>query len=120
MAGMEADRTPHAARQPSERDRAIGRRLRAFRERRGLTQKELGHRCQVSFQQIQKYERGINRISMSRLEALAAAMDVTPLQLLSSHDTGPEASLREQLRLSIDQLRESDLVLVRDLLKRLS
>ena len=48
-------------------DRAAGAILREMRLSAGLTQTDLGRLMDVSFQQVQKYEKGINRISYSRL-----------------------------------------------------
>ncbi len=44
----------------------IGRRLRELREERSVTQQELAEAVGVTFQQIQKYERGVNMISAGR------------------------------------------------------
>ena len=59
-------------------DRAIGERIRRRRVELGLTQEQLARRLGLSYQQIQKYERGANRISASRLYALALRLDVAP------------------------------------------
>ena len=45
----------------------VGERLRLARTLRGFSQSKLGQLEDISFQQIQKYERGLNRISASRL-----------------------------------------------------
>lgn len=63
-------------------DRDIGARLRHARTVRGLTQADLGQVIGVSFQQIQKYESGTNRISVSALILLARALEVSPGELL--------------------------------------
>lgn len=55
-------------------DSHIGRRLRCGRLARGLSQAALAHRLGVSFQQIQKYEKGINRLSASTLYRIAAVL----------------------------------------------
>jgi len=74
---------------PAEKiDRGIGARLRHVRKLRGLTQAQLGETLGVTFQQIQKYERGSNRISTSALILLARALDVSARALLG--DDGPE------------------------------
>ncbi len=54
----------------------VGARLRARRTLLGMTQTKLGDRLGVSFQQMQKYENGANRISASRLYDLARLLDV--------------------------------------------
>jgi transcriptional regulator with XRE-family HTH domain len=57
-------------------DRHVGRRLRERRITLDLTQAELAERLSITFQQLAKYERGINRISAGRLWALARALGV--------------------------------------------
>ena len=58
-------------------DRLVGQNIRAFRTMRKMTQGALGERIGVTFQQIQKYERGANRVSGSMLVAIAAALDTS-------------------------------------------
>jgi transcriptional regulator with XRE-family HTH domain len=57
-------------------DEHIGARLRLLRRERGLAQEKLGGAVGVSFQQIQKYEKGVNRISTSMLYAIARRLAV--------------------------------------------
>ena len=54
----------------------VGARLRQKRQLMGLSQERLGQQVGLTFQQIQKYERGTNRISASRLWQLAKLMGV--------------------------------------------
>lgn len=54
----------------------VGQRMRQRRQELGMTQTTLGDTVDVTFQQIQKYERGANRISASRLYAFAKALRV--------------------------------------------
>ncbi len=75
---------------PSVIDRAIGERIRRRRVELGLTQEQLARRVGISYQQIQKYERGANRISASRLFELAVWLDVTPGYLYPAPPTAPE------------------------------
>jgi len=58
------------------RDVEIAKRIRALRLERGLTQVELGNFLGVTFQQFQKYERGVNRVSAGRLQRIASVLDV--------------------------------------------
>jgi transcriptional regulator with XRE-family HTH domain len=51
----------------NELDQRVGERLRSRRLKMGFSQTELGAAAGVTFQQIQKYERGTNRISASRM-----------------------------------------------------
>ena len=61
---------------PSPVDVHVGSRLRVRRTLLGMTQTKLGDQLGVSFQQMQKYEKGTNRISSSRLYDLARVLDV--------------------------------------------
>jgi transcriptional regulator with XRE-family HTH domain len=57
-------------------DAEIAKRVRALRLQRGLSQTELSDALGVTFQQVQKYERGMNRISAGRLFRIAEVLDV--------------------------------------------
>ncbi|MFT4792732.1 MAG: transcriptional regulator with XRE-family HTH domain [Paracoccaceae bacterium] len=54
----------------------VGKRVRQRRWMVGMTQQQLGEKVGIKFQQIQKYETGMNRVSASRLWDIAAALDV--------------------------------------------
>jgi transcriptional regulator with XRE-family HTH domain len=58
------------------RDAEIGLRVRTLRLQRGLSQTELGNLIRVTFQQVQKYEKGANRISAGRLQHIAEVLGV--------------------------------------------
>lgn len=62
---------------PDPVDVAIGARMRLRRKQLGVSQGALADQIGVSFQQVQKYERGANRVSGSTLVAVAAALDTT-------------------------------------------
>ena len=66
----------------NETDHTVGRRLRTLRLARGLSQSEFGTHLGVTYQQIQKYEAGTNRIAASRLFRAAALFGVDPADLL--------------------------------------
>ncbi len=55
----------------------VGARLKQRRKLLGMTQTDLGDAIGLTFQQVQKYERGANRIGASRLLAIARALDVS-------------------------------------------
>lgn len=59
-------------------DKYIGQRLRARRLQAGISQQDLGEALGVSFQQIQKYEKGVNRVSTATLIAIAGVLQVEP------------------------------------------
>jgi len=67
---------PLPKRRASAEDVAIGQKLRALRLDRGLSQTRLAQMIGVSFQQLQKYEKGGNRISAGRLARVAEALGV--------------------------------------------
>lgn len=61
---------------PSGIDRLVGQRLRWRRRELRLTQEKLGELLNLTFQQVQKYEKGVNRVSAGRLYEIAAALGV--------------------------------------------
>ncbi len=58
------------------RDAEIGKRVRTLRLQRGMSQTELGDLLEITFQQVQKYENGSNRVSAGRLQRIAEILDV--------------------------------------------
>ena len=69
----------------NELDEIIGHRLRSFRLAAKMSQSDLGAKLGVTFQQIQKYENGKNRLSGSRLIKAAETLKVMPAQLLGTN-----------------------------------
>jgi transcriptional regulator with XRE-family HTH domain len=61
---------------PDPIDIHVGQRVRARRKMIGLSQTQLGSELGVTFQQVQKYERGTNRIGSSRLFKMSTTLDV--------------------------------------------
>lgn len=61
---------------PDPIDIHVGQRVRARRKMLGLSQTQLGQELGVTFQQVQKYERGTNRIGSSRLFRMSNTLDV--------------------------------------------
>lgn len=57
-------------------DIKIGKRIKDIRQKFGYSQKDIAQKLNISFQQIQKYEKGINRISISRLVSISDALGV--------------------------------------------
>ena len=57
-------------------DKKLGQRVRSRRLEIGMSQERLAELLGVTFQQVQKYEKGVNRIAASRLYDIAAALDV--------------------------------------------
>lgn len=76
---------------PDPIDIAVGLRVRDLRKKAGMSQEKLGEALGVTFQQVQKYERGTNRISASMLVRTARALKVSPTSLLPEEgDPAPQ------------------------------
>lgn len=76
---------------PDPLDLEIARRLKATRTSHGMTQSELGRALGVTFQQVQKYERGYNRVSASTLMKCAIALDTSVAALCGEDEIAPES-----------------------------
>ncbi len=62
---------------PNQIDKHIGTRVRARRVMLGMSQEKLADALGLTFQQVQKYEKGVNRIGASRLLHIAGILDVS-------------------------------------------
>ena len=74
-------------------DVEIGRKIRALRLQRGLSQSGLGEGIGLTFQQVQKYEKGTNRVSAGRLQRIADILN-TPITFFYA-SVGSAAKSRE-------------------------
>ncbi|RAK58119.1 helix-turn-helix domain-containing protein [Phenylobacterium deserti] len=81
---------------PDPMDIALGAAVRIRRRTIGLSQEALAEQCGVSFQQIQKYENGANRISFSRLVQIARALKCRVVDLMDVLDT-PEGGTNSDI-----------------------
>lgn len=63
-------------------DVALGKRLRFFRLARGKSQTDVASAIGVSFQQLQKYERGSNRLSVESMIRIARFLKVNPVEFI--------------------------------------
>lgn len=115
-------RTPHDdPRSPNQIDRLLGQRLKVARKRRKLSQSELGRAIGVTYQQVQKYENGMDRIAVSRLVRVAEALEVSLAELLDEPAEGCAPLLSEDAldlvarfaQLERPHLRETAVNLVR-------
>jgi len=91
MLDMDTSAT-HRVRRPTDVDVRIGQHLRARRMLLGMSQEKLGERLGLTFQQIQKYEKGVNRISVSRLIDLCRAVDCSIPDFFAELENAPETS----------------------------
>jgi transcriptional regulator with XRE-family HTH domain len=83
---METPKLTSAARAADDLDRALGNAIRLRRRSLNMTQEQLAGACGISFQQVQKYENGANRVSFSRLVQIARALDCRVTDLTSALD----------------------------------
>lgn len=85
--------TDSTDRQPHHVDRHVGALIRAKRKAMGISQSELADALGISFQQIQKYERGSNRVSSSKLYEIAQKLNA-PLTTFFEGLDGPQTERR--------------------------
>jgi transcriptional regulator with XRE-family HTH domain len=69
-------------------DVEIGQRVRAFRLHKGLSQEKLADQLGITFQQVQKYEKGTNRIGAGRLQRIANVLGIPVSDFFTSHKQG--------------------------------
>ena len=74
------------SKQPHPIDRLVGSRVRLIRTARGLSQSRLAEDLGITFQQVQKYEKGTNRISASRLFDISRLLGVSVPELYAGAD----------------------------------
>ncbi|MBL0848830.1 MAG: XRE family transcriptional regulator [Candidatus Liberibacter ctenarytainae] len=61
---------------PNPVDINVGKRIRLRRTILGMSQEKLGESLGITFQQVQKYEKGINRVGASRLQGISEVLDI--------------------------------------------
>ena len=73
-----------ATRKSGALDAMVGARIRMLRVNRGMSQTALAERIGVTFQQVQKYEQGADRVGASRLSQIASVLGVSVGELFKS------------------------------------
>lgn len=86
----------HQIRKADPIDRHVGKRLRLRRSMMGISQEKLAAAIGISFQQLQKYEQGINRISASRLYDLCQALNISISFLFKDIEQSEEMQRRDK------------------------
>ncbi|MEM7660972.1 MAG: helix-turn-helix transcriptional regulator [Pseudomonadota bacterium] len=106
-----------AIKQPTDIDRYVGTQVRTARRELKLTQEALGKMLNITFQQVQKYERGVNRISSGKLYEIAHVLK-RPLDYFYPDQVGEidedsdrtdalrRADLQKECRNLIDQITD--------------
>jgi len=79
------------ARRSDPYDAEVGRRIRARRVARNMSQIDLAGRLGVTFQQVQKYEKGTNRVAAGRLKRIAKVLDVPILYFFDDDEPASDA-----------------------------
>ena len=69
-------KTATSAKRPTSTDTYVGGRVRMRRKMLGMNQEKLSEQLGITFQQVQKYEKGANRIGVSRLQAISQILEV--------------------------------------------
>jgi transcriptional regulator with XRE-family HTH domain len=82
---------------PNPIDVHVGSRIRVRRTLLGISQEKLAEAIGLTFQQVQKYEKGMNRVSSSRLVDLANALDVTIPYFFDEMSAGVSAQTPSEL-----------------------
>lgn len=119
---------PIMPKQTTDVDRLVGLRITALRKARGLSQTALGNAVGVTFQQVQKYEKGQNRVGAGRLREIARLLEVPVSAFFDDNGSsespqedvfsflnaqGSVELLRAYTQIVDDQMRRDVLALVR-------
>jgi transcriptional regulator with XRE-family HTH domain len=114
-----------SAKTPSHVDHQVGRRIRQARRDAKLTQEQLGNMIGLTFQQVQKYEKGVNRVSAGTLYEISQALDL-PISWFFDEDVvnrigEPDAcdtiEFSDCMNLLLDLRQSSNLGPVREVLR---
>ena len=84
-------------RAPGDIDAFVGSRIAMRRAAMGLSQTALGELLGVSFQQVQKYEQGANRVSASRLHAISGVLGAPVADFFPQKPAGPSANEPDEM-----------------------
>lgn len=94
-------------------DAALGERIRLRRRELGLSQSALGSKLGITFQQVQKYENGANRVSATMLVKLSDALAIAVMQLLQPADqaaASPDAKAQDaQLLAAFAKIKSAEM-----------
>jgi transcriptional regulator with XRE-family HTH domain len=85
-----------AAKQPNPIDKHVGGRVRMYRVKANMSQQALGKQLGLTFQQVQKYEKGTNRIGASRLHQISEILNI-PVASLFEGLPGPKRNDADNL-----------------------
>ena len=86
---MNSDRRNNVSRRLEPLDVLVGKRIRTQRLLRKMSQSELGKQLGITFQQIQKYESGVNRVGAGRLQSIAKIFEL-PVNVFFGEDNATQ------------------------------
>jgi transcriptional regulator with XRE-family HTH domain len=89
---MSNPQTETPAKAATQIDKHVGAMIRSRRKQIGVSQEQLADSLGLSFQQVQKYENGHNRVSASKLWAIAKRLDVGPAAFFEGFETDPTST----------------------------
>jgi len=84
-------KTAHKPRSARQADKDLGQRIRARRIECKMSQAELGASLGVSFQQVQKYEKGVNRVAAATLAQIATVLETSVTDLMGTPENMPSS-----------------------------
>jgi transcriptional regulator with XRE-family HTH domain len=85
----------------TEFDKRLGALIRSYRQLRGLSQTALGNHIGLTFQQIQKYEQGLNRVSTRTLNELRQILDIPFKEIFPEGDALTDTLIADNIDLKI-------------------
>lgn len=114
-----------SAKTPSHVDHQVGRRIRQARRDAKLTQGQLGDLIGLTFQQVQKYEKGVNRVSAGTLYEISKVLslhiswffDEEVVDKIGDKDTQEANEFNDCMNLLLDLRRSANLGPVREVLR---
>lgn len=86
-----------------KQSKTIGQIIRQYRKTKGMSQMDLAEAIGVSYQQVQKYEKGTNRISVDRLKQIADAFGITINELFQQEKLAVSETLATYGKLTDDE-----------------
>lgn len=90
MVGTERKEVSKVTKRPNPIDVHVGSRVRLRRLLLGMSQEKLGEQLKLTFQQVQKYEKGVNRIGASRLHQISTILEVPVSYFFDDMDASAE------------------------------
>lgn len=97
---------------PSQIDKHISSRIRMRRLQLGMSQEELARALNITFQQVQKYEKGVNRVSAGRLLEIANLLSVSLQFFYQDCPGADESSLRSDSQTLAQMMASPDIVAI--------